>query len=370
MSKKKLINKQKSKRKPRSKFRPSFRERCVFSFGKAFALLHEATDKGFDLDEHLKGMHYMSCLKHLSHAIEMLSKAVLASKSPFLVMKELGEFNKMFADKSALDGETCGGHVALARASKLFKKEIRADDLAKLTQIIDRRNLGEHREFYIASFDQERHLVISAAELFVSIYDSQFKNADLLEESSDCLQIDLKSIYSTLLETSSAEFAKVQKEIKKLLKQERIITVCEKCYYETALVSGDKNSYECLWCKDRKKRVKCSVTTCNEFIWADEVSSGQECGRLHFFNKSLSRNILGLDEIEANDQRWSMLKSLLKSQKIINEKMEPAAKLAETLNKQIPKIPTLSSFARLSDLTNLGSVNPKGDDAEDDDGSS
>lgn len=363
----KIKDKQKAKRKPRSKFRPTFRQRSVFSFGKAFVMLNEATDKDADLSEHAKGMYFMSCLKFLSHSIEMLSKATLVGRSPFLVLKELTEFDKMFSNKNELEGETCGGYVALARASKIFKKDIRPEELAKLNQIIKKRNLGEHREFYISNFDQERHLIVSGAELVVAIYDSQFKNANLLQEASECLNVDLTNIYLTILEISSDEYAKVQKKLKKLGKAGRAITVCEKCYYETALLSEDKKIYECLWCEDKKFHIKCSVHSCSNHMWSTSDDVKQKCRGMHFLSNIEIDRAIGLEAGGWTDLFISNeLKHLIDKQKNINEKIEPLIEVSKSVSSALPRLTDLSHVLKLSDLARLGSVNPKGDDTEDD----
>jgi len=268
------------KRKQRSQFRPSFRDRCVYSFAKSLESLQhikEETD-----DANVTGMAFMSCYKALSHSIEMVCKATLEQRSSYLVLEDLGHFDTSYPKESALSENACGAKVALARASKIFKSEFTTSDLGRLEKIINARNCCEHKEFFIQDFDKEVHHIVKAMEIVVRVFDYQFRNGDLIEFSEKHSEYELKDIYEQMLLETSNEFKEVEEKAERLKKKNTNFCRCENCNYTFAEIASDGNSYKCLWCGDERLKKTCSVMTCKTIYWSPKDNPSLKCGRMHF----------------------------------------------------------------------------------------
>jgi hypothetical protein len=267
------------KRKNRSKFRPTFKSRAVYSFANCLNAI-EAIRDGNESEGDSFGMMFISAYRNLSHSIEMLCKSTLDQRSPFLLHKNLNKLDDLYP-KVSLQEETCGAWVALARASKLFKTKFSNEDSVKLERVLFARNRCEHNEFYISNFANEMHTIASAAEVIVRVYNDQFRQADLLKEvdvfsSKNAVQ----AFYSALRENSN-DFKKTEAKIQRLESKGAVFTTCWSCHYEFAQLDETASKYKCLWCNDERVLKTCSISGCASQFWDVLDSSRTECNRMH-----------------------------------------------------------------------------------------
>jgi hypothetical protein len=271
------------KRKPRSKFRPTFKSRCVYSFCKSLEAYSEIQELMGDEDSGSEslGMAFISCYKSLSNSIEMLCKATLEQRSLFLVLENLDHFDTMYPNDKALSQHTCGAFIGLARASKLFRTKFDNSELGQLNRILDSRNQAEHNEFHIQAFDKEIHYLVSAFQIIVKIYDNQFREGDLIKEASEFASHDISSVYERAIEENSKEFKIVSAKVKELEKKGTEFTRCINCYYPFAALGPDKKSYNCMWCNDERIKKTCTDPSCKNEFWIPKDSAKNICDGIH-----------------------------------------------------------------------------------------
>jgi hypothetical protein len=277
------------KRKNRSKFRPSFRDRAIFSFACAMLNIDSIRNAG-DENEDLLGMGYISCFRNLSHSIEMLCKAVLAQRSLFLLHKNLNSFDELFPKPAELE-ENCGAWVALARASKLFKSDFSNEDSGRLERILFARNRCEHGEFFIPNFKTEMHTIASAAEIVVRVYDMQFRNGNLLEEIKRYGSKDIVNAYHLTIQENSKDFKELETKVAALKKGGGKFIFCWNCHYGFAQLNAAEDEYTCLWCNDVRKKKICQAKNCGDVFWDAPTSTRLNCSKFHLGD---SINLTGL----------------------------------------------------------------------------
>lgn len=291
------------KRRSRSKFRPTFKERAIFSFSKSLCAMGEIREIIQDeSSEHQQiGIQLMTCYTELSHSIEMLCKATLLQRSPYLILEKLAPFDTAFPDEKSLAENTCGAKVALARASKLFRKKFTNEHLGKLLKVIESRNKIIHSDYFIKEFTQEIHFLVSAFSIVVDVYDNQFREADLIREAQSISQQDISQIYKRSIQEISADFKKLEVKIKKLKNEGVQFIRCLNCYYPFAKLDSKHNNYNCLWCGDTKHKKICSLKTCNKEFWIEEGSERTTCGSIFHLPEAFSDMINSSTTVRTND---------------------------------------------------------------------
>jgi len=290
--KKRTKNPHVKKRKNRSKFRPTFRGRAVYSFACAIENIETIRDTD-DQEEEFKGMIYISCFRNLSHSIEMLCKAVLAQRSLFLLNKNLNSFDELFP-KSSEQEENCGAWVALARASKLFKSDFTNEESGRLERILFARNRCEHGEFYIPNFQNEMHTIASAAEIVVRVYDKQFRNGNLIQEVDKFCSEDAIGAYKSTIQENSKDFKALEKKVAAMRKKGTKLVVCWTCHYGFAQLNSTEDEYTCLWCNDTRKKKVCQSKGCGDEFWDTASGTRTNCFKFHIGDQlSLGSMTLG-----------------------------------------------------------------------------
>lgn len=235
MSEKKIKVKTKtSPRRERTKFRPTFKDRSIYMFSKTGSSLFQlnSTLPNKHKSPHM-GMSVLASYKYLSNSIEMLCKATIEQVSSFLLTEKIDDFSKGYLPANYVQNQrTCGGQTALARASKLFRNEITPLEYNSLEKIIDKRNQATHSEFTIKDFRGEIHDLLAGMEVVRKIFDSQFRDANILA-SAEFYVTTFKNDYEVLLEKNSQDFIKLEKTVQKLSKKFKFMD-CFNCEYPFA----------------------------------------------------------------------------------------------------------------------------------------
>lgn len=275
-------------RRKRAQFREGFRSRCCFSFGRGVRSLSHARDIADDLSA---GFFVCEAIKNLAHCIEMLSKAVLKNHSPYLLLDSLDEFNtrshQLLATYKELEQSRkvkyCVGRVAFCRALKIFKAVISEEEVSLLLNLIDERNVIEHRDdLHIVSIEVKIEELARLLSIIISIYNVEFRDADLALECEKIADNDdsfetLKDALKSILEKYSEDMKQKEKEKLKLEKKGFKFIKCKKCFYVMGQLSLDGNSSHCLWCHFEVEKAKCIVPSCNEEFWVAKGKKVEKC---------------------------------------------------------------------------------------------
>jgi|GEM_PF-5164443 hypothetical protein len=256
------------KRLQRTNFRASYKNRCEFSFSKSLEAIGMISEQlRGDYESQRLGLLFVSCYKSLGHSIEMLCKATLNQRSPFLVLEKLNSFDEVSPKEDALSENACGARVALARGIKLFKYSISMEEIQRLLKVIELRNQAQHKEFAVSNFQNSFHEIVRAIEILILIYNEQFRKGNLLNEADSLSDEEIVEIYQRTKAEASADFVGTEKEFARLSKQGISFITCVNCGYDFGRLASDGKNYACLWCSDERILFKCTHESCSETSW-------------------------------------------------------------------------------------------------------
>jgi hypothetical protein len=145
--------------------------------------------------------------------------------------------------------------------------------------VINSRNRITHNEYYIQDFKKEKHFLGTAFQIVVSIYDDQFRNANLVTEANNLRLADVSVIYARSSKEITDDFRRTEAIVKRLKSKGKQFARCTNCYYPFAELSPESSSYKCLWCEDSKIKKICSNSYCRQEFWTPSNKPESECDR-------------------------------------------------------------------------------------------